>query len=237
VLTAHITLVTTGGNTTTPHTTIHTTHTYAHTTHTYTHTYIHTTHTHTTHTYTLHTHIHTHAHTPHTHIHIHKHTHTTNIDTPHTHILTHTHTTHTYTYTTNINTQTTHTYTHKHIHTTHTNTTLIVDEVHLQLESALSTLLNITEKSGELPKSLKGIVDSVRILRSIFANLKNSAGEHIAQITQLEREVHKSKPGLHQSRFAILPARPQPSRGGTGQPPVTSAINQQPSSGGGKKIY
>jgi len=80
-------------------------------------------------------------------------------------------------------------------------------------------------------------VDSVSILRSISANLKNSAEEHIAQITQLEREVNKAKAEVHQSTVANLPARAQPSRGGIWQTPVTSAINQQPSSGGGKKLY
>jgi len=89
-----------------------------------------------------------------------------------------------------------------------------------------------------LRKDLKqDIVDSVSILRSIFANLKNSAEEHNVQITQLEREVNKAKAELHQSRVANLPARTQPSRGGTGQTPATSEINQQPSSGGGKKLY
>jgi hypothetical protein len=115
----------------------------------------------------------------------------------------------------------------------------MADEVDLQLESALSTLLlNITQKSGNLRKDLKqNIVDSVSILRSIFANLKNSAEEHIAQITQLEREINKAKAELHQSRVANLPVRAQLSRGGIGQTPVTSGINQQPSSGGGRKLY
>jgi len=45
------------------------------------------------------------------------------------------------------------------------------------------------------------------------------------------------KAELHDRRVAKLPARGQPYRGGTGQTPVTSAINQQPSSGGGKKLY
>jgi hypothetical protein len=42
---------------------------------------------------------------------------------------------------------------------------------------------------------------------------------------------------LHQSSVAKLAASTQPSRGGTWQTAVTSAVNQQPSSGGGKKIY
>jgi hypothetical protein len=114
----------------------------------------------------------------------------------------------------------------------------MADEVDLQLESAFSTLRNITDTSGNLRKDLKqDIVDSVSILRSISANLKNSAEEHIAQITQLEREVNKAKAEVHQSTVANLPARAQPSRGGIWQTPVTSAINQQPSSGGGKKLY
>jgi hypothetical protein len=114
----------------------------------------------------------------------------------------------------------------------------MADEVDLQVESALSTLLNTTEKSGNLRKDLKqDIVHSVSILRSIFANLKNSAEEHIAQITQLQRKVNKAKVELHQSRVTNLPARAQPSWGGTWQTPVTSAINQHPSSSGGKKLY
>jgi hypothetical protein len=69
------------------------------------------------------------------------------------------------------------------------------------------------------------------------ANLKNGAEEHFAQITQLERAVNKAKAELHQSRVANLSARAQQSRVGTGQTPVSSAINQQPSSVGGKKLY
>jgi hypothetical protein len=82
----------------------------------------------------------------------------------------------------------------------------MADEVDLRFESALSSLLNIIEKSGNLRKDLKqDIADSVSILRSLFVNLKNSALEHIAQITQLEREVNKAKADLHDSRVANLP--------------------------------
>jgi hypothetical protein len=56
----------------------------------------------------------------------------------------------------------------------------MADDVKLQLESALSSLLNITEKSGNLRKDLKqDIVDSVSILRNIFVNLKNSGEEKL----------------------------------------------------------
>jgi hypothetical protein len=49
----------------------------------------------------------------------------------------------------------------------------MADEATLQLESALNTLLSITEKSGNLRKDLKrGIVDSVSTLRNIFVKLK-----------------------------------------------------------------
>ena len=114
----------------------------------------------------------------------------------------------------------------------------MADEVDLQFESALNSLLNITEKSGNLRKDLKqDIVDSVSILRCIFTNLKNSADEHIVQITQLEGEVNRMKAKLKESRVANLPERAQPSSGGTGQAPVTGVNHQLPSIGGGKKLY
>jgi len=53
----------------------------------------------------------------------------------------------------------------------------MADEADLQLESAFSTLLSITEKSGNLRKDLKtDIVDSVSTLRYRFVNLKQCRG-------------------------------------------------------------
>jgi hypothetical protein len=94
------------------------------------------------------------------------------------------------------------------------------------------------EMSGNLRKNLKqDIVDSVSILRNIFVNLKNSAEEHIMKITQLEGEVSKAKAELQECRVANLPGWAQPSRGGTGQSPVSSMQKQLPSFGGVKKLY
>jgi hypothetical protein len=59
----------------------------------------------------------------------------------------------------------------------------MADDDNSQFESALKTLLDITEKSGNLRKDLKqDIVDSVSILRNIFVNLKNSGEEQTTKI-------------------------------------------------------
>jgi hypothetical protein len=114
----------------------------------------------------------------------------------------------------------------------------MADEVELQLESALSILLNITEKSGNLRKDLKqDIVDSVSIMRSIFANQKKTVHKNtLCKLPNLNAWLTKRKRSYTR---AVSPTyrRAQPSSGGIGQPAVTSAINQQPSYGGGKKIY
>jgi hypothetical protein len=57
------------------------------------------------------------------------------------------------------------------------------------------------------------------------------------KITQLENEINKSEAELQESGVDKLLARVQPSRGATGQTPVTSVKHQQPSSGGAKKLY
>jgi hypothetical protein len=80
-------------------------------------------------------------------------------------------------------------------------------------------------------------VDSASILRNIFVNLKNSAEEHIMKITQLESEVSKAKAELQGNRVAKLPGRAQPSRGRTGQTPLSSMNQQLPSFGCVKKLY
>jgi len=84
----------------------------------------------------------------------------------------------------------------------------MADEANLQLESALSTLLSITEKSGNLSKNLKkDFVDSVSTLRYIFVNLKNSAGEQMAKMSLLESQVKKTKAELKESRVVNISAR------------------------------
>jgi hypothetical protein len=68
----------------------------------------------------------------------------------------------------------------------------MADKATLQLESALNTLLSITEKSGNLQKDLKrDIVDLVSTLRNISVNLKNSA-EYMGKINLLEGAVKKA---------------------------------------------
>jgi hypothetical protein len=58
------------------------------------------------------------------------------------------------------------------------------------VESALITLLSITEKSGNLRKDHnRDIFDSVSTLRNIFVNLNNSVEEQMAKIGLLESEV------------------------------------------------
>jgi hypothetical protein len=77
---------------------------------------------------------------------------------------------------------------------THINTAKMADEANLLLESAFSTLLTITEKSGNLRKDLKrDIVDSVSTLRNIFVNLNNSVEEQMARIGLLASEVKKGR--------------------------------------------
>jgi hypothetical protein len=113
----------------------------------------------------------------------------------------------------------------------------MADYVNSQLESALETLLNITEKSGNLRKDLKqDIVDSVSILRNIFVNLKNSEEEQNIKTNQLEDELNKARVKLRNSRVANIPGCALPSRGGIGQPPTPSMQNQLPSIGGAKKL-
>jgi hypothetical protein len=62
----------------------------------------------------------------------------------------------------------------------------MADDVTSQFESALKTLLDITQKSGNLRKDLKqDIVDSVSTFRNIFVNLKNSGEEQTIKINKL----------------------------------------------------
>ena len=75
----------------------------------------------------------------------------------------------------------------------------MADDVNPQ--SALKTLLNMTDKSGNLRKDLKqDIVDSVSILKNIFVNLKNSGEEQTIKINQLEGKLSKAKAELTESR-------------------------------------
>jgi len=81
----------------------------------------------------------------------------------------------------------------------------MADEENLQLQSALSTLLSITGKSGNLRKDLKkDNVDSVSTLMNIYVNMKNSAGEQMTKISVLKIEVKKAQTE-RQERRAVNP--------------------------------
>ena len=129
-----------------------------------------------------------------------------------------------------------HTHTHPHTHThTHTTRGKMADEANLQLESALNTLISITDRSGNLRKDLKrDIVESVSTLRDIFVNLKNCAEEHIKKIALLESEVKNAKAELQEKRAVNLSLRVLPSMDGTGNIPAPSVKQGQPSLGGAR---
>ena len=113
----------------------------------------------------------------------------------------------------------------------------MADNVKIRLERAFNTLLNITEKSGNLRKDLKyDIVDSVSILRSIFGNLRNSVEEQ-TKINQLVGELNTAKAKLMDSRIANLPGRTQPSRSGIRRTTTSATHYQLPPRGQPKKLY
>ena len=77
-----------------------------------------------------------------------------------------------------------------------------------QLEGVLNTLLQITEKSGNLRKDLKqDTVESVSTLRSIFINLKNRGEEQNKEINRLGSELNNAKEELRNSRVADITGR------------------------------
>jgi len=125
-----------------------------------------------------------------------------------------------------------HTHTNTHTHT-HTHT----DDIKSRLESALNTLLVITEKSGNLWKDLRqDIVDSVSTLRNIFVHLSNNGEEQTRKINQLLGELTKTREELTESRVANLPGSTLPSRGGIGQTTATATHHQLTPCGGLRKL-
>jgi hypothetical protein len=65
--------------------------------------------------------------------------------------------------------------------------------VEVRVESALNSLLNVTERSGNLRNDLrKYIFNSVNELRKVFYKLKKEVEEKNDKITKLEQEVKKS---------------------------------------------
>ena len=68
----------------------------------------------------------------------------------------------------------------------------MADDDKSQFKGALNTLLQITEKSGNLRKDLKqDIVESLSTLRSIFINVKSRREEHNKEINRLGNELTK----------------------------------------------
>jgi hypothetical protein len=110
----------------------------------------------------------------------------------------------------------------------------MADSEKSQLESVLNTLLNITEKSGNLRKDLRqDIVQTVSTLCNIFVNLKNKEGEYTTRILQLEGELNKAKADTS-SRVTNLQGRRLPSRGCPEPTLVLDRRNQLTPTGGAK---
>jgi hypothetical protein len=79
----------------------------------------------------------------------------------------------------------------------------MADDDNSQSEGTLNTLLQITEKSGNLRKDFKqDVVESVSTLRSIFINLKNGGEEQNKEIYRLGFELNKAEEANRNSRVA-----------------------------------
>ena len=103
----------------------------------------------------------------------------------------------------------------------------MADDVKPRLESALNTLLDITEKSGNLRKDLRqDIFDSVSTIRNIFVHLSNSGEEQTRKIDQLLGELTKAREELQESRVTNLPGSALPYRGGGGHATSIAAHHQ-----------
>jgi hypothetical protein len=114
----------------------------------------------------------------------------------------------------------------------------MADDDKSQLEGALNTLIQITEKSGNLRKDLKqDIVESVSTLRNIFINLKNRREEHNDEIDRLGVGLNTAMEVLRNSRVADITGHATTSRSGAGQSSVGSPHSQLPPSSGAKKLY
>jgi hypothetical protein len=112
------------------------------------------------------------------------------------------------------------------------------DDEKSQLEAAHNTLLQITERSGNLQKALKrDIVESVSTLRSIFTNLKNKGEEQNKEINRLEGELTKVMEQLRTRRDADQRGITVPSRIGTWTTLEGGPQSQLSPSGGARKAY
>ena len=80
----------------------------------------------------------------------------------------------------------------------------MADDVEVRVESALNSLLNVTEKSGNLRNDLrKDIFNSVSELRKVFCKLKKEVEEKNDKIKKLEQEVKKSGSHACSSQHAV----------------------------------
>ena len=133
----------------------------------------------------------------------------------------------------------THTHTHTHTHVSHIHTTgKMANDDKSQLEGALNTLLQITEKSCNLRKYLKqDIVESVSTLRNIFTNLKNRGEEQNKEIVRLGVELNKAMEQLRSSRVADIKGHTATSGIGAVVTSVGSPHCHLPPSAGANKLY
>jgi len=91
----------------------------------------------------------------------------------------------------------------------------MTDDDKSQLEVALNTLTQITEKSGNLRKVLKmDTVKSVNTLRNIFTNLNNCGEERFKEIFSLGFQLNRAIEQLRNSRVADITGHAATSRTG-----------------------
>ena len=65
--------------------------------------------------------------------------------------------------------------------------TKMADDVHEGIENALNTIVNTTERSGNMKKELKHtIYENVSTLRKLFATLKDTNDSNNRAISELE---------------------------------------------------
>ena len=88
----------------------------------------------------------------------------------------------------------THTHTHTHTHTLYIHTYIFKmgDDENQHVEDSFSTLVSITEKSGNLRKDLKNdILESVSTLRQVFSKMKTQLESKSEENKELSKEVMK----------------------------------------------
>jgi hypothetical protein len=78
----------------------------------------------------------------------------------------------------------------------------MADDVSQQIENALNTIVNLTDKSGNLKKELKtSIHETVSNLRKLFFILKSNLQEKIEVSNKTRNEVKQLKDSLEKWKF------------------------------------